>query len=91
MFTTVPKIFAHKSAIENQNFAVPEYILNKGQNEINLFHRFCPHRLYPLAVPGTNIDEIHCKFHNFKWTNEGIPINNDKKIINIWQFFMPKA
>lgn len=80
MFTSSPKIFAHKAAIKNQNFVVPEYILNKEQDKVNLFHRFCPHRMYPLAVPGTNINEIHCKFHDFKWTNSGVPINNDRKI-----------
>ena len=80
MFTTSPKIFAHKSAIETHNFVIPEYILNKGQDEVNLFHRFCPHRMYPLAVPGTHVDEINCEFHDFKWTSTGIPINNDRKL-----------
>lgn len=80
MFNKPPKIFAHQASIENQNFVVPDYILNKGQNEVNLFHRFCPHRMYPLANPGTHVDEVHCKFHNFKWTSEGVPINNDKKL-----------
>lgn len=80
MFTLPPRIFAHKSAIEKQNFVVPEYILNKGHDEINLFHRFCPHRMYPLAQSGTHVDEIQCAFHDFKWTREGIPINNEKKL-----------
>lgn len=80
MFTTSPKIFAHKSAIETRNFVIPEYILNKGQDEVNLFHRFCPHRMYPLAVPGAHVDEINCEFHDFKWTSAGIPINNDRKL-----------
>jgi phenylpropionate dioxygenase-like ring-hydroxylating dioxygenase large terminal subunit len=80
MFISCPRIFAHRTAINNQNYVVPEYILNKGQNEVNLFHRYCPHRMYPLASPGTHIDEIHCKFHNFKWSREGIPLNNTKKL-----------
>ena len=80
MFNKPPKIFAHQAAIENQNFVVPDYILNKGQDDVNLFHRFCPHRMYPLAAPGTHVSEVHCKFHNFRWTSEGVPINNDKKL-----------
>lgn len=80
MLTLTPKIIAHISAIENQNFVVPEYIINKSQGDVNLFHRFCPHRMYPLSSPGSHIDEIHCEFHNFKWSREGVPINNDRKI-----------
>jgi hypothetical protein len=80
MFISSPKVFAHSSAIKSQNFVVPEHILNKDRDEVNLFHRFCPHRMYPLAVPGTHVGEIHCDFHDFKWTREGIPINNEKKL-----------
>lgn len=80
MFNKPPKIFAHQAALQDKNFAVPEYILNKGQTDVNLFHRFCPHRMYPLADPGTHVGEVHCKFHNFKWTIDGVPINNDKKL-----------
>jgi phenylpropionate dioxygenase-like ring-hydroxylating dioxygenase large terminal subunit len=80
MFTNPPKIFAHISSIANGNFVVPEYILNKGVGTANLFHRFCPHRMYPLADPGTHVEEIHCKFHDFKWDRHGIPINNTKKL-----------
>lgn len=80
MFTDPPKILAHISSLDTGNFVIPEYILNKGNNQVNLFHRFCPHRMYPLADPGTHVNEIHCKFHNFKWDQNGIPINNTKKL-----------
>lgn len=81
MFTKKPpKILAHISALDNQNFTVPEFILNKADTGVNLFHRFCPHRMYPLAVPGTHVDEITCKFHGLQWDKFGIPINSDKKL-----------
>jgi phenylpropionate dioxygenase-like ring-hydroxylating dioxygenase large terminal subunit len=81
MFTKKPpKILAHISALDNQNFTVPEFILNKVDTGVNLFHRFCPHRMYPLADPGTHVDEITCKFHGLQWDKFGIPINSDKKL-----------
>ena len=80
MFNHPPKIFAHISALKNKNFVVPEFILNKQDNVVNLFHRYCPHRMYPLADPGTQVEEITCKFHGLKWDKTGIPINNDKNI-----------
>lgn len=80
MFNKPSKILAHKSAISNSNYATPEYILNNGNSSVNLFHRYCPHRMYPLASPGTMINEIVCKFHKFEWTRDGQPINNDRKI-----------
>ena len=80
MFKNAPKVLAHKSALSNGNFVTPEFILNQGETEVNLFHRFCPHRRYPLAEPGTHVNSITCNFHNFQWTEKGIPINNDKKL-----------
>jgi hypothetical protein len=80
MFHHVPKILSHVASTNNGNFVVPEYILNKGDGLINLFHRFCPHRMYPLHAPGEVIQEVQCKFHNFKWTVNGTPINNTKKL-----------
>lgn len=80
MFNTPPKIFAHVSALYDKNFVVPEYILNKQNNTVNLFHRFCPHRMYPLAEPGTLVEEITCNFHGFQWDKNGVPINNSKKL-----------
>jgi hypothetical protein len=80
MFNNPPRIFAHTAAVEKGNFVTTDYILNKDTDSINLFHRFCPHRRYPLAEPGNIITDITCKFHNFKWTEHGIPINNDKKL-----------
>lgn len=82
MFNKPPKILAHQSALAGGNFVTPEYILNQGHPHegINLFSRFCPHRMYPLADPGTSVDNIVCKFHGFEWTNHGVPINNDRKL-----------
>jgi len=80
MFKNSPKILAHVSSVNKLNFVTPEYILNKGNNQINLFHRFCPHRMYPLHEPGDQVEEIQCKFHNFKWSSNGTPINNNKKL-----------
>lgn len=80
MFNKPTKILAHQSALKDGNFVVPEYILNKGQDNVNLFNRFCPHRMYPLAVPGETVENIVCKFHGFEWTKDGTPVNNDRKI-----------
>lgn len=80
MFKNSPKILAHVSSVNKSNFVTPEYILNKGDNQINLFHRYCPHRMYPLHEPGDQIEEIQCKFHNFKWASDGTPLNNTKKL-----------
>jgi hypothetical protein len=80
MFKNSPKILAHVSAVSKSNFVTPEYILNNEGEQINLFHRFCPHRMYPLAPPGTQVEEITCKFHGLKWDKTGIPINNDRNI-----------
>jgi hypothetical protein len=80
MFTNPPKILAHISSVVDGNFVAPEYILNKSNDSINLFHRYCPHRRYPLHTPGEVIQEVSCKFHNFKWQVDGTPINNTKKL-----------
>lgn len=80
MFKSIPRIFAHKSIVNQGNFVLPDYILNKGEDTINLFHRFCPHRMYPLHQPGEHVKNIHCKFHNFQWNEDGTPLNNSKKI-----------
>lgn len=80
MFSNPPKILAHSAALNNGNFVVPEFILNRGNNGVNLFHRHCPHRMYPLAQPGETVDNIVCKFHGFEWTKDGKAVNNDRKI-----------
>jgi hypothetical protein len=80
MFKNPPKILAHQSAIESDNFVTPEYILNSKEGFVNLFHRFCPHRMYPLATVGQTVQNIVCKFHGFEWTKDGEPVNNDRKI-----------
>lgn len=82
MFKHQPKLLGHRSIFEFGNFITPEYILNHGNNyDVNLFHRFCPHRRYPLSENyGIHIKEITCKFHNFQWSEEGVPLNNNKKL-----------
>jgi len=80
MFTNPPKIFAHLASLKNGNFVLPEYILNYSNDKANLFHRYCPHRMYPLHSTGEHVKEINCKFHNFKWREDGTPINNTKKL-----------
>jgi hypothetical protein len=80
MFKKTPKILAHKSSLNKGNFVTPQYILNKGTDTVNLFRRYCPHRMYPMETPGTNVNEITCHFHNFKWNAIGEPLNNNKKL-----------
>jgi nitrite reductase/ring-hydroxylating ferredoxin subunit len=80
MFTSTPKIFAHISSVNKGNFVLPEVILNKADDGINLFHRFCPHRMYPLHNTGEHVENIVCKFHNFEWDKDGNPLNNPKKL-----------
>lgn len=75
-----PKILAHKSVISDNNFVTPEYILNKGDNQVNLFNRYCPHRMYPMHSPGEFVNEIRCDFHDFRWDKDGNSINNNRKI-----------
>ena len=77
---TPPRIFAHKNIVNKGNFVLPDYILNKGNDGVNLFHRYCPHRMYPLHTPGEHVDEINCRLHNFTWSKDGTPVNNPKKI-----------
>jgi len=80
MFKNPPRIFAYKTVVDKGNFVLPDYILNKGDNTVNLFHRYCPHRMYPLHTPGEHVDEINCRLHNFTWAKDGTPVNNPKKI-----------
>jgi len=80
MFKIIPRVFAHKTVVDKGNFVLPDYILNKGESSINLFHRFCPHRMYPLHQTGEHIENIRCTFHNFEWDKNGTPLNNPKKI-----------
>lgn len=67
--------------MNNGNFVTPEVILNKGAGtEATLFHRFCPHRMYPMHTPGEVVQNIYCKFHAFEWDKDGTPLNNPKKL-----------
>lgn len=80
MFNNPPKILAHVSSLKDGNFVVPEFILNKREDKVNLFHRYCPHRMYPLSESGTHVKDITCKFHGFQWDQNGNPTNNTRKI-----------
>lgn len=81
MFSNPPKILAHTSAVKTSNFVSPEYIINQSNDKVNLFHRYCPHRMYPLADAGTLLDgNIVCKFHKFEWDKFGLPVNNNRQI-----------
>jgi nitrite reductase/ring-hydroxylating ferredoxin subunit len=80
MFKTLPKIFAHISSLNKGNFVLHDTILNKSEDGVNMFHRFCPHRMYPLHNTGDHVENIICKFHNFEWDRDGNPINNPKKL-----------
>lgn len=79
MFKNPPNVLAHTTVLQDGNFVLPDYILNKA-DEINLFHRFCPHRMYPMHTPGEHVENVYCKFHGFEWTKDGTPINNNKKL-----------
>lgn len=78
---SIPEILAHSVVLERGNFVLPDIILSKDQNDFLLLHKDCPHRRYPLHNPGDHINEIHCKFHNFKWNKIGVPLNNEKKLV----------
>lgn len=80
MFNNPSKILAHVSSLKLGNFAVSDYIINQGSDTVNLFNRYCPHRMYPLAEPGTHTENILCDLHGFEWSKNGTPINNDRKI-----------
>jgi len=80
MFHNPPKILAHISSLKDGNFVVPEFILNKREDTVNLFHRYCPHRMYPLSEPGVHVKDVTCKFHGFQWDQNGNPTNNNRKI-----------
>ena len=80
IFNNPPKVLAHKSVLQQGNFVTEEYILNNANDKVNLFRRFCPHRMYPLSDPGKIIENVVCKFHGYEWTKEGTPVNNDKKL-----------
>lgn len=75
-----PRIFSHIAVLEQGNYVLPDYILNKSETGVKLFHRFCPHRMYPLHSPGEHVQNIVCKFHGFEWDSTGTPVNNTKKL-----------
>ena len=80
MFDNPPKILSHISVLENGNFVLPDYILSRGADSVNLFHRYCPHRMYPLHNVGDTVSNIKCNFHGFEWSKDGTPLNNDRKL-----------
>ena len=80
MFKVNPKILAHKAAVSSGNYVTPEFILNNNTDSINLFHRYCPHRMFPLHETGDIVQNVFCNFHGFEWSKTGEPLNNNKKI-----------
>jgi len=80
MFANPPQILAHVSVLDQGNFVLPDIILNKSDSGINLLHRHCPHRRFPLHTAGEHVTNIVCKFHNFEWDRNGTPVNNTKKL-----------
>lgn len=82
IFNNPPKVFGHNSAFKSGNLVTHEYILNKGTDTAaNLFHRYCPHRMYPMHTPGEVVQNVYCKLHAFEWDKDGTPINNPKKLV----------
>lgn len=77
----LPIAMAHKSVLDLGNYVLPDYILSGNSSQATLFHKNCPHRMYPLHEPGQIVQEIHCKFHNFNWDKFGVPIDNNKKLV----------
>ena len=77
----VPIVLSHISVLDNGNYVLPDYILNKYFYEVRLFRKNCPHRMYPLHQPGEIVQNIHCNLHNFNWDKFGTPLDNDKKLI----------
>lgn len=77
----VPNFFSHISATDNGNYTTPTHIIHKDDNGISLFHKWCPHRLYPLAKTGEHLQNITCKLHGFEWDSNGVALNNSKKLI----------
>jgi len=80
IFKNYAEILAHYTSVKKGNYVTPDYILNKHSDGINLFRRYCPHRMYPLADVGNTVENIVCKFHGFEWDKNGSPVNNDRKI-----------
>jgi phenylpropionate dioxygenase-like ring-hydroxylating dioxygenase large terminal subunit len=80
MFKTTSKIYAHISVINDKNYVLHDKILHRNENKIEMFHRYCPHRMFPLHNVGDHVDSIQCKFHGFTWDKNGIPQNNDRKL-----------
>lgn len=76
----LPVAMAHKSVLDLGNYVLPDYILNGTGDGVTLFHKYCPHRMYPLHEVGEIVHNIHCKFHNFNWDRHGIAIDNNKKL-----------
>jgi phenylpropionate dioxygenase-like ring-hydroxylating dioxygenase large terminal subunit len=91
MFKKLPKILAHNSVLSRGNFVTNEFILNQNNElTVNLFRRFCPHRMYPLASSGTSVEDITCKFHGLHWDKNGNPTNSTKRL-NCGEAFVGKS
>jgi hypothetical protein len=64
----------------NGNFVSHDTILNRTENIVNLFHKYCPHRRYPLGKTGECLSKITCFLHGYEWDENGTPLNNHKKL-----------
>lgn len=80
MFKSPPRFYGHKSIVEDGNFVLYDKILNKTGDDISLFHRHCPHRMYPMHKVGEHVKNIFCDFHGFEWDQTGKPLNNNRNI-----------
>lgn len=80
MFKNTPKIYAHISVINDKNYVLHDKILHRNGDIVEMFHRYCPHRMFPLHNIGDHVDNIKCEFHGFTWDKNGIPLNNNKKL-----------
>ena len=77
MFKNAPNIYAHVSALKNGNFVLYDKIIVKNNQQYDIKSRECPHRGYIMHKPGDQINHVNCKLHNFAWTQEGIPLDNE--------------
>lgn len=78
-----PIILTHISSLaQGKKFVTPKYIITKNESKIELYSRYCPHRKYPIADLGTQVDQLKCNFHGLEWDQKCKPINHHYNIRN---------
>ena len=87
----VPIILSHISVLDNGNYVLPDYILNKYFYEVRLFRKNCPHRMYPLHEIGDHVENIKCKLHGFEFDNSGKAINDHPYKLNCQSYNLGKS